>query len=354
MTLRRLTAKNVRCLSEVRLEPAGSNLIFGENASGKTSLLEAIFILGRGRSFRTATRDAVVRDTENSLTVTGTVYAGSRQVPIGIEIEKQRPSRIRVDGKEESSAAALAHWLPVQVIDPQVHQLVDEGPGVRRRFLDWGVFHVEPRFLETWRRYNRAVRQRNAVLKTSRIGELDSWDRELSRSGEELSGYRRRYVELLEKHLFELGVQLLDEEPKIIYQQGWPEGKSLGEALRESRNRDLKFGITHVGSHRSDLEILMDARRARGRVSRGQQKLLAATLVLSQVAHLARDDGVNVILLLDDLAAELDRERLGRMRSVISGLGVQLFMTALHRAAVKGWEFDGMFHVEQGEVRSVL
>jgi DNA replication and repair protein RecF len=354
MTLRRLTAENVRCLSEVRLEPAGSNLIFGENASGKTSLLEAIFILGRGRSFRTATRDALVRDGEDGLTVSGLVSAGSREIPVGIGIAKQRPPRIRVDGKDESSVAALAQWVPVQVIDPQIHQLVDEGPGVRRRFLDWGVFHVEPRFLEAWRRYHRTVRQRNAALKTSKIGELDSWDRELAKTGEELSGYRRQYVKLLEKHLVQLGVQLLDEEPKIIYQQGWPEGKSLGQALRESRERDLKFGITHMGSHRSDLEILMDARQARGRVSRGQQKLLAATLVLSQVTHLIRDDGVEVILLLDDLAAELDRQRLRRMQDVISGLRVQLFMTALHRAAVKSWEFDGMFHVEQGEVRSVL
>jgi DNA replication and repair protein RecF len=259
-----------------------------------------------------------------------------------------------VDGKEESSVASLAHWVPVQVIDPQIHQLVDEGPGVRRRFLDWGVFHVEPRFLESWRRYHRVVRQRNAVLKMSKVRELESWDRELSRAGEELSEYRRQYVNLLERHLVQLGVQLLDEEPKIVYQQGWPEGKSLGQALLESRERDLKFGITHVGSHRSDLEILVDSRRAKGRVSRGQQKLLAATLVLSQVSRLINDDGVEVILLLDDLPAELDRERLRRMQDVISGLKVQLFMTALEGGAVADWDFDKMFHVEQGKVRSVL
>lgn len=354
MGLRRLTAENVRCLSEVRLEPAESNLIYGENASGKTSLLEAIFILGRGRSFRTATRKSIVRDGEAGLTVSGLIFAGDREVPVGIGIQRDQSPRVRVDGKEENSVASLAHWVPVQVIDPQIHELVDEGPGVRRRFLDWGVFHVEPRFLDAWRRYHRVIRQRNAALKMSRVRELESWDRELSSAGEELSSYRRQYVELLERHLAELGARLLDDEPKIIYQQGWPEGKSLAQALLESRDRDLKFGITHVGSHRSDLEILVDSRRAKGRVSRGQQKLLAATLVLSQVSRLIKDDGVKVILLLDDLAAELDRERLRRMQDVISGLKAQLFMTALERGAVAGWEFDKMFHVKQGKVRSVL
>lgn len=354
MTLASVTAENVRCLIRVHLEPAQSNLIYGENASGKTSLLEALFILGRGRSFRTPKREKVVRDGETGMMVAGVVVAGDRQIKVGIGFERGKSPRIRVDGKDETSAAALAHWVPVQVIDPDIHQLVEQGPGVRRRYLDWGVFHVEPRFLDTWRRYHRIVRQRNAALRDSSTVQLDAWDGELSAAGEALSAYRERYTERLATHIGKLGGELLGEEPVVEYRRGWPAEKSLREALSETRTRDKKFGITHVGSHRSDLIISLASKRARGRVSRGQQKLLAATLILSQLSQLKAERDVKSILLLDDLSAELDRGRLARLRNVLAPLDAQVFMTALDPDDLPGWEFGRVFHVEQGKVRSVV
>jgi len=354
MTLTHIRAENVRCLTEIHLDPADSNLIYGENASGKTSLLEAIFILGRARSFRTANRETVIRDGQSEMMVAGTIQSGEREVPLGIGLTVGKPPRIRLDGKEETSVAALAQWLPVQIIDPEIHQLVDQGPAIRRKFVDWGVFHVEPRFLDAWRRYHRCLRQRNAALKASALGQLEAWDQELSVAGQELSSYRRDYIGALQEYVKAIGSSVLDAEPQVTYRQGWPEGKSLIDALTDARDRDIKYRQTHVGSHRSDLSVSLDQREARGRVSRGQQKLLAATLVLAQLACLRREIGREAILLLDDLAAELDRDRLERLRAVIEPLKLQLFMTALRESDLRRWNFGRVFHVEQGKVRSVV
>ncbi len=354
MSLTSIRAENIRCLQKVTLEPAETNLIVGENASGKTSLLEAIFILGRGRSFRTASREAVIRDGEKAMMVAGVIRHEEREIRLGISQGLDQPVKIRVDGKDETSPAALARALPVQIIDPDVHQLVEEGPGVRRKFLDWGVFHVEPEFLDTWRRYHRLVRQRNAALRSRSLREIEAWDRELAVAGESLSRYRRKYVEALAGHVTELGTVLLGSEPRIIYRKGWTEDRELTEALAESRDRDVKFGVTHAGPHRADIAIQLASRKARGRVSRGQQKLLAATLVLAQLAHLRSVMDLRSILLLDDLAAELDPMRLGRLREVVCSLDAQLFLTALQRSDLAGWNCAATFHVEQGEVLSVL
>lgn len=354
MSLVKLAAENIRCLKKVALEPAETNLIYGENASGKTSLLEAIFILGRGRSFRSSTREAIITDGETRMVVTGLKRHEGREVRLGISQDVDRAPRIRIDGKDETSVAALAELLPVQIIDPDVHRLIEEGPGVRRKFLDWGVFHVEQDFLGAWRRYHRLVRQRNAALKTRRTREVEVWDRELASTGDNLTTYRRKYTESLGKHVSEIGQVLLGCEAHIVYRQGWGEDRPLISALEEGRERDLKFGVTHAGPHRADMSIHVASRKARGRVSRGQQKLLAATLVLAQLAHLRCASGVRSILLLDDLPAELDVGAVERIREVIGTLEAQLFLTALRRSDLAAWQCGAVFHVEQGKVLSML
>jgi DNA replication and repair protein RecF len=354
VSLLRLQVRDLRCLAEVDLEPGETNLIVGENASGKTSLLEAIFVLGRGRSFRVAGRSGLIRDECEEAVVSGRAQRGERRVPLGIALQRGGGSRIRVDGRDESSAASLASWLPVQVIDPGVHRLVDESPGVRRRYLDWGVFHVEQGFLDGWRRYHRILRQRNAALKSSSGPTLATWDRQLVEAGEVLSDYRRAYLEALAPDVEAVCRELLGLPVRLSYRQGWPEGRDLPTALEEARARDRRQGVTHPGPHRADIGITFDDQPARGRVSRGQQKLLAAGLVLGQLRHLQRHATAGSVLLLDDMAAELDEARLARFLKVVVDLGVQLFVTALTPDAIPLPKPHRLFHVEQGKLRSVV
>jgi DNA replication and repair protein RecF len=353
MSLIRLRAEHVRCLERVELEPTDSNLIFGENASGKTSLLEAIFILGRGRSFRGPGRSAVIRDGQEILTVSGRIRRSSRDVPVGISIGRDQPPEIRIDGESAEGLAALAEWVPVQIIDPAIHNLVEEGPGVRRRFMDWGLFHVEHRFLDVWRRYHRCMRQRNAALRGA-AGQLTAWEEQLAEAAEELAMMRDRYLERLRPHVEAVGERLLDGRPTMEHRRGWPVTRSFSEALESSRDRDMRHGITHIGPHRSDITLGLDEKTARGRVSRGQQKLLAATLILGQLMHLIDDVSLRPILLLDDLPAELDKDSLTRVLDVIRTLEAQVFVTALDPGSLDLPGQASVFHVEQGKVRAVV
>ena len=147
---------------------------------------------------------------------------------------------------------------------------------------------------------------------------------------------------------------LLGLEVALEYRPGWPHDLAFADALAQSRSRDLRFFLTHVGPHRADVAVLVRDRRARGRVSRGQQKLLAASLLLGQVAHLAAARDIQPVLLVDEVASELDRGRLDALMGLIQGLDSQLFVTALEADAVSLPGPVTRFHVEQGKLLSVV
>ncbi len=353
MTLARLEIDEFRCLERagVRFDPH-YNLFVGPNASGKTSLLEAIFFLGRGRSFRTRRLDRLIRQGQDGFRLVGWVEGQGRSTVLGIGASRQS-TEMRIGGAPASSAAELASYFPPQIIDPEVHKLLEEGPQRRRRFLDWGVFHVEPGFLEAWQRYHRALRQRNAALKPSADPRSSAvWDPELLAAGQRLDDMRRAYLKLLAPRLADFGSRLLGLDVSLVYQPGWAQGETFAEALLRSGERDRRFGVTHVGVHRADVGVRVDGHLARERVSRGQQKLLAAALTLAQLAiQEARAPGTGA-LLLDDPAAELDGQRLELLLSLVRELKVQLFVTAL-RADLPGLGAPGrLFHVEQGRIEA--
>ena len=230
-----------------------------------------------------------------------------------------------------SSLAELATVLPVQIIDPEVHRLIEEGPSRRRRFLDWGVFHVEPSFVRSWQQYQQTLKQRNAALKSHQPREVTSvWDADLVRYGEHLSTARSGYVDLLAAHAADLARILLGMELTLGYRPGWTRGLSLSEALRQSWVHDQEAGATQVGPQRAELSIRLEGMPVKDRISRGQQKLLAAALLMAQVKLFPPDAPVQPSLLLDDPAAELDSERLASLIRERSRQSVQLIVTTLH------------------------
>jgi DNA replication and repair protein RecF len=353
MALATLEIQQFRCFEglSLRCDPH-YNLCIGANASGKTSLLEAIFFLGRARSFRTRRLGNLVRDNAPEFLIVG--QSEGRGSPLTLGIRGMRSStEIRIGGVAGRPATELARHFAPYVIDPEVHRLLEDGPNRRRRFLDWGVFHVEPAFLPAWQRYYRALRQRNALLRSGADEVLLlPWDSELVESGLRLSDQRRRYLERLAPTLHEIGRALLDQPVALLYQDGWRAGDSLGEALVASRPRDRRYGLTHVGPHRADLAVRVADAAARERVSRGQQKLLAAAMTLAQLTVQEREDPGHGALLLDDPAAELDAGGLARLVELVRSLPVQLFVTSLG-GQVPGLGVPGAtFHVEQGRLQS--
>jgi DNA replication and repair protein RecF len=330
MTLRRLQVTDFRCLQSVDfpLDPEFT-LISGVNASGKTSLLEAIYMLGRGRSFRTRRLDHLIRRAADKFIVFGEVDAGASLMPLGVEGSRDGV-HARIAGAAAKSLAELALALPVQIIDPEVHKLIEDGPFRRRRFLDWGVFHVEPGFVDSWQRYQQVLRQRNAALKSRKPRQTAAaWDKELIRYADVLTLARQGYIERLMDPAVRLGHSLLGQELGLRYRSGWAKERTIAEALEQSWPLDLERGATQVGPHRAELNVEVDGLAAKDHISRGQQKLLAAALLIAQIKLFPADAPARPTLLLDDPAAELDQQHLGSLIAEVSGRGNQLIVTTL-------------------------
>jgi DNA replication and repair protein RecF len=357
MILESLRVEDFRCVERAELElHARWNLITGQNASGKTTLLEAIFFLGRGRSFRTAHTETLIRDGTEAFQLVGHIQAGGRSRPLGMRIARSA-MEVRYAGRPVGGLAELATVLPAQAIDPEVHRLIEGGPQERRRYLDWGVFHVEPSFIGHWRRYQRALKQRNAALRAEQPDSLVRiWDADLVEAGEQVASLRARYVAVLAGHVDEVGRRLLDAPVEIALNRGWAADRALSEVLEASWPRDRARGLTHPGPHRADIAVRFEGATARERVSRGQQKLAAAALLLGQLRCDAALGSEVAALLVDDPAAELDGRHLERLLNEVTDLPGQLVVTALDPRipALLSLQSGHRFHVEHGAVTRLL
>jgi DNA replication and repair protein RecF len=355
MTLRRVQVTDFRCLHQANLElDPHFTLISGPNASGKTSLLEAIYVLGRGRSFRTRSLDHLIRTGAERMLIVGEAELPNRRVTLGVEGSKEG-LRARLGGERVTSLAELVAVLPAQIIDPEIHRLIEEGPGRRRRLLDWGVFHVEPRFIGHWQKYQQALRQRNAALRSGlATSVVSAWDGDLVRYGELITEARVRYVALLTPIAQAAASDLLDLELTLSYRTGWARELTLHEALDRSLWQDQQSLATQVGPQRAELVIRVAGLPAKDRISRGQQKLLAAVLLLSQMRLLPSGMADRPTLLLDDPAAELDARRLGGLIRAVQAQPLQLIVTTLHEELGEFAEFGTpgrRYRIEQGELR---
>jgi DNA replication and repair protein RecF len=352
MSLAFISAENVRCIEKAELAlHGGQNLIWGANGSGKTSLLEAIFILGRGRSFRTRNTERLIRHGQSELIVFGRTL-GEAERTLGVRAARGAPTVAKVGGAFVGSLAELSEVFPVQVIDPGVHKLVEESGLGRRRWLDWAAFHVEQGFVESWTRYRRALQQRNAALRGD-VSQAVAWEPELSRWGEALAELRGRTLERLQPYWTETVAALTHLPVELKYARGWPRESPLAEALRAARARDHRRGATQWGPHRGDVQVRIEGLPARQLASRGQQKLIAAAMVLAQLHMVRRELRATPTLLLDDPAAELDAAHLSAFIEQVRGLQCQLVMTSLRPDRGIFGAPDRTFHVEHGRVRPV-
>ena len=357
MSLQWLRIENVRCIAQAELDlDPRSNLISGPNASGKTTLLESIFLLGRGRSFRTPRLESLIRAGASELRVVGRTLSGHHVATLGVETARDG-LRARVEARNVTSLAELAIALPVQSIDPDVHRLIEGGPAERRRFLDWGVFHVEPRFVDHWRRFQRALRQRNAALRSGASArEVQAWDHDFLEAGVEVARQRLAYVSMLSPYVREVGRRLLGAEIALELRMGWSVGHDLEKALQAAWPRDRERQTSHVGPHRAELVIRLEEMIARGQVSRGQQKLLASALLLGQLRCDAERGSKLAVLIVDDPAAELDSVHLLALLNEICALRSQLVVTALEpgKSLLEALSPGRRFHVEHGQVTGLV
>ena len=333
------------------------NLIVGENASGKSALIEAIFILGRAKSFRSSTIKPVINFSQNHLIVSAqTIQANGSHLYLGVQLDGKN-IEIHINQQIRQNRSDLAYALPLQLIHPKSYELLDAGSQIRREFLDWGVFNNDQNFLPVWRKFKKALSQRNALLKTKRLDQINVWDKELAYYGTIVDSYRQQYLEKFKPVFIEIiGRFLALEGIDLKLVSGWDTAKELSEVLIEDQDKDLRYGFTHSGPHRGDFQLLINNRLAKDFVSRGQLKLLVLSLKLAQVQLLANEQNQVGCILIDDFAAELDIINRAKLLRYLSEMACQVFITATEAndfgdlSQIKNYK---MFHVEQGTIKPV-
>lgn len=354
MSLNLLSILNLRNIDSINIEPSPRlNILVGANGSGKTSVLEAIYLLGRGKSFRSAYSRRIVNYNHTSLTVFGkTATSTGLTNTLGIQINDGR-FRAKLNGKFEQRSSTLASVIPLLFISPDGDKLIKGSPRQRRRFIDWGLFHVEHEFLAIWQRYNRTLLQRNAVLRQKSFHALANWDEQLVIAAQMLDQFRLNYVNNLVKIAKKYIHQLLGiESVEFIYQSGWRKGESFKDALKASIESDIKLGFTQKGPHRADMVMKLNGRPAAEYLSGGQQKLAACSLLLAQASIFNQHKQEACTILVDDLPSELDLDHRHLFMDLLYSIGGQVFVTATDSSLLhlSTYPEKKMFHVEHGSV----
>lgn len=359
MHLQRLHIERVRNLKGVELAQLQPfNIFYGANGSGKSSILEAVHLLATGRSFRTNLVKQYIQHGE----LDGLVYAESSHYRLGLQKFVSGEQLIRLNGDTVATQSELAKLLPIQLIDPDTISLLDTGSKPRRQLLDWLMFHVEHDFHGVWLRYQRALKQRNNLLKHP-LGDqklwlqsIQSWEHGLAEYGELIDGLREKVMQQWQPLFEYYRLQLLPHiEVSLTYIAGFDREQGLVASLVQHRSRDIDRATTQHGPHRADLRLKTPLGLADEVLSRGQKKLLMVALKLSQI-HLLQDLNKETVVLLDDFSAELDDSAQGRLLSTLAGLNSQVFITTLNGSTVQKMQDVlsapvAIFEVSHGQVQ---
>ncbi|MGP9517995.1 DNA replication/repair protein RecF [Psychrobacter sp. AOP7-C1-14] len=398
--IERLQISHLRNLTQLSLQPAACNVIVGANGSGKTSLLESIFLLSRGKSFRHHQPKRYIQHHQKNTTVHAKL---SDSRTLAIQKQADATTVLRLNQTTVYNQSILTEQLPTLLIDPSTMDMLEQGSASRRQLLDWLVFHMKQGFHPQWMAYQRLIKQRNSLLKSTRhltqvqLAELKSWDKGLSNHAALIHHYREQVFTAWQPYFAKSIVQLLPsyaEQLSLSYNAGYDTSIALDVQLNERLEQDLQLGYTRIGNHRADIHVhwRSDAfiedqttdtktaalghsvqtklptlkEQAANVLSRGEKKLLITALRLSQLPLLLNDkessnslnddlsSRATPVVLLDDITAELDDRAIGILLSTLAKLPCQVFMTSLTDDILplvnELWSYPNVFHVKQGEI----
>lgn len=359
MSISRLQIATFRNISCAKLSPSENiNLIYGRNGSGKTSLLEAIYFLGMGRSFRSHLSQRVIKYNDEQLTLFAELILGDTKHKVGLQRNRVGDTKVKIDGSSIKKLSVLAETLPIQVITPESFALLFDGPKSRRQFIDWGAFHCDSGFYLAWANTKRILKQRNQLLKLeSAYEQVQFWDNELVKYAEQVTIVRQQYVNSLNEQLKSIISEFLPQiDVKISFTRGWDSKIDYRQLLEMQYQRDIVSGFTVNGPHKADLRLRVGTLPVQDALSRGQLKLLVCALRIAQGKLLKQQIGKNSIYLVDDLPSELDAKHRQLLLQQLSDTGAQVFVTAIDPIAIT----DSLnappakvFHVEQGCITEI-
>lgn len=304
MILSELRIHQLRNISSIQLKLTSKfNFIYGANGSGKTSILEALYLLSCGHSFRSREVSPVIQQGQTAFTV---FARATEQETISIQKSFSEPTQIKLNNQFCSSASQLAYALPCQIFYSDIFQIIDAGPSVRRSLLDWGLFHVKPNYLSLLKDYKKVLKHRNVLLKKrAPYSHFIPWDKQLSQLATQLDLLRSDYFSQWKQEFYRVLAQLSNLQCNLDYFKGWDKKnteKNLEQVLAETFESDNNKLYTQYGAHQADIIIESNFNKAKQFFSRGQQKIILIALKLAQANFLSQD----CLYLLDDLPAELD------------------------------------------------
>jgi len=355
MSLERLKIQNVRNIIDAELifHPR-FNLIVGENGSGKTSLLESIQFLEKARQCRGTRFAPFVNRSFDFCIVFGLLQQHNRSTRLGVHRSLDGKRVIRINGEIERRSSTLARELPVLYLGPETIDLLLGAPTNRRRFLNWGVFHVEPQFGVLWLEANRSLKQRNSILRKSSTesNELDVWTKLLAKQAEQIDKCRAEYHKRLAPEFTKIVSSLSGlQGAKLEYSRGWNKDAALIDCYQDQIANDLRRGFTQLGFQRSELKVTAKGEPVTTTCSRGELKILSWALVLAQGKLLEKENRSQALYLVDDMASELDLAHRTKICAWLEKSGSQIIATSLDADLLReSWQGSRgkEFHVEHG------
>ncbi|MBQ3094017.1 MAG: DNA replication/repair protein RecF [Clostridia bacterium] len=356
MKLTTLSVRHFRNMQDVTLTPCdGMNVLYGDNAHGKTNLLEAIWLLTGGKSFR-GTKDAdMVMFGQPKAAIDATFEAGGRRQTASVTIEQRRKATL--NGVALPAANRLTGHVCAVIFSPDHLSLIKDGPDARRRFLDAACCQLRPLYMKVLADYTRTLTQRNKLIKAVKNGEqrfddllFDAFDERLCLSGAAVRTYRREYMEALTPYVQTMydGLSGAREQMTLAFNESL-DAEELKAALKTARQTDLRAGFTTVGPHRDDIDVKIGDCSARLFGSQGQQRSAVLALKLAEGALLAKGYHEKPLILLDDVMSELDRSRQEYILNHIDGF--QVFITCCDPANIERLHGGSTFHIQNGGLK---
>lgn len=364
MRIERLRLRSFRNYEQADVRPApGVTVLYGENAQGKTNLMEAVHLCCVGRSHRTSRDRELVRWGESEAYVQADVRRsdGAHQIGVALYPNEQKKKKITLNGEPVRRIGELMGQVNAVLFSPEDLRLVKDGPEGRRRFLDMEISQLQPAYFYALQRYARALSQRNGLLRELQIqrsdalfSTLEEWDAMLAKCGAEILKKRAQYLLQLEEKAEEIHETLSGgrEKLKLRYVGCDADETGLVCLLRASREEDCRRGFTSVGPHRDDYKIIINGKDARAFASQGQQRTAALSLKLAEIDVMREETNEAPVLLLDDVMSELD---VSRRRMLLTRIGgVQTIITCTHLDDLGGAEYEKAISIRDGNLNETV
>lgn len=355
MQLEKLIINDVRNLTDIRLDcNRNVNIIIGRNAAGKTAILESIYLLSRATSFRTPKLKDIIQHGKQGFSIAAKLQINNKEYLAGIE-KNNDGTQIKFNGTKVNKRSEQAQNIPVITYTAETNKLLYDMPKERRHWLDWCMFHVEPDYMDIWRTYHHALRQRNALLRADirNDDQYQPWEQVMARTAHWLTETRNKYLIRINTDIA-VRVKKILGECTVELSEKPGDSEAIRLLLERHRERDRKTGHTQDGPHRHDVWFRLNGYPAGKTLSRGEGKQFLLFLIIAQAREFFQNRKYYPVVLIDDLTAELDRKVCANVFNLLARETGQLFITTTdNEIPLKNGCFK-RFHVEHGKLLKLI